>query len=48
MSSVRFRNRSDAGRRLAEALRAHGVAPDPLVLTLPRGGVPVAVETSRS
>ena len=38
-----FRNRSEAGRRLAKAL-AHYKKDDPLVLALPRGGVAVAVE----
>ena len=38
---MRFRDRADAGRRLAERLRM--VAPArPVVVALPRGGVPVA------
>jgi putative phosphoribosyl transferase len=42
----RFKNRTDAGRQLAEALA--GVAfRDPVVLALPRGGVPVGVEIAR-
>lgn len=36
-----FRDREEAGRRLAERLRALDL-PRPLVLALPRGGVPVA------
>lgn len=43
----RFRNRADAGRRLAELLQRAGLS-DPVVLALPRGGVPVAVEVARS
>lgn len=42
-----FRNREDAGRRLAAAL-AHLKDERPLVLALPRGGVPVAVEVGRA
>ncbi|HWH96855.1 MAG TPA: phosphoribosyltransferase family protein [Pseudolysinimonas sp.] len=40
-----FRNRSDAGRRLAAHL-APWSAPDVIVLGLPRGGVPVAAEVA--
>jgi len=38
-----FRNRTEAGRRLAEAL-THLRGRDPVVLALPRGGVPVGYE----
>jgi putative phosphoribosyl transferase len=38
---VRFRNRIDAGQQLAERLETLGLA-DPIVLGLPRGGIPVA------
>jgi len=41
-----FRNRSQAGRRLAEALRSFD-APDVVVIGLARGGVPVAAEVAR-
>lgn len=42
----RFRNRRDAGLRLAAELRAY--APEhPIVLALPRGGVPVGLEIAR-
>jgi predicted phosphoribosyltransferase len=44
---VRFRDRADAGRRLADALDAYRNQPAVLVLALPRGGVPVAVEVAR-
>lgn len=42
---MRFRDRVDAGRRLAERLD-HLRAEDPIVLGLPRGGVPVAAEVA--
>lgn len=42
-----FRDRRDAGRYLAEKLRAYADEPDVLVLALPRGGVPVAFEVAR-
>lgn len=37
-----FRNRADAGKRLAEKLMQYADRSDTLVLALPRGGVPVA------
>ena len=40
-----FADRADAGRRLAAAVVALGLA-DPVVLALPRGGVPVAYEVA--
>jgi putative phosphoribosyl transferase len=40
-----FRNRADAGRKLAAALAAYKNA-RPVVLALPRGGVPVAAEVA--
>jgi putative phosphoribosyl transferase len=42
-----FQNRSDAGRRLAEKLR-HLKDRKPVVLALPRGGVPVGFEIARA
>jgi|JI10StandDraft_1071094.scaffolds.fasta_scaffold20636_4 putative phosphoribosyl transferase len=42
-----FRDRRDAGRQLAAAL-AHFKAARPLVLALPRGGVPVAFEVAQA
>lgn len=44
---MRFTDRADAGRRLAERLRGE-LAPDAVVLGLPRGGVPVAYEVARA
>lgn len=41
MPAMRFHDRTDAGRRLAERL-LHLKDADPVVLALPRGGVPVA------
>ena len=41
-----FADRADAGRRLAQRLRAMNLA-DPVVLALPRGGVPVGYEIAR-
>lgn len=48
---MRFRDRADAGRQLAARLGEladSGELPDPLVLALPRGGVPVAAEAART
>ena len=41
-----FRDRADAGRRLARKLR-HLKTKNPVVLALPRGGVPVGFEIAR-
>ena len=41
-----FRNRSDAGRILAESLK-HYQGSDVLVFAIPRGGIPVAVEVAK-
>jgi putative phosphoribosyl transferase len=41
-----FRDRVQAGRLLAENLRAESGLTQPLVLALPRGGVPVAFEAA--
>lgn len=42
----RFRNRTEAGRLLGEAIAKKGFH-DPVILALPRGGVPVALEVAR-
>jgi putative phosphoribosyl transferase len=47
-TSDTFRDRADAGRRLGARLAELGVAPEPLVLGLPRGGVTVAAEVAAS
>jgi predicted phosphoribosyltransferase len=46
--SVLFRNRTEAGQRLAEHLSVYAGRTDVLVLALPRGGVPVAFEVARA
>src|SRR5947209_911720 len=43
-----FRDRTDAGQRLAAKLAAYVDRPDVLVLALPRGGVPVGSEVARA
>lgn len=43
-----FRDRRDAGRALGKALLAHRRWQHPVVLALPRGGVPVAAEVARA
>ena len=47
-SAAAFRDRRDAGRRLAEQLAAYGNRSDVTVLALPRGGVPVGYEVARA
>lgn len=42
---MRFADRRDAGQRLAAELKARAL-PDPVVLALPRGGVPVGYEVA--
>ena len=42
-----FRNREEAGGRLGDTLARIMPDTDPLLLALPRGGVPVAFQTSR-
>jgi putative phosphoribosyl transferase len=45
---MRFANRTEAGRALADRLQAFAGRDDIVVLALPRGGVPVAAEVARA
>jgi putative phosphoribosyl transferase len=45
--TMRFRDRVDAGRALAERLQPYRGRDDVVVLALPRGGVPVGFELAR-
>jgi putative phosphoribosyl transferase len=47
MAMRRFRNREEAGRKLAEALASYRTE-RPIILALPRGGVPVGYEIARA
>ncbi|HEX5724218.1 MAG TPA: phosphoribosyltransferase [Longimicrobiaceae bacterium] len=46
--ATRFRDRADAGQRLARELSRYAGRPDVVVLALPRGGVPVGYEVARA
>jgi predicted phosphoribosyltransferase len=48
MEPETFRDRHEAGRRLAAKLAGYAHCPDVLVLALPRGGVPVGHEVARA
>lgn len=43
-----FKNRIEAGRSLARALKSYAERPGILILALPRGGVPVAFEVAQA
>ena len=44
----KYRDRNEAGKRLAEELAGFNAEKDAVVLGLPRGGVPVAAEVARA
>ena len=47
--AMRFRDREDAGRQLADLLRRADLgSADVLVLALPRGGIPVAAQVAQA
>jgi putative phosphoribosyl transferase len=46
--NARFRNRADAGRILAQRLKAIAADDDVIVLALPRGGVPIGYEVAQA
>jgi putative phosphoribosyl transferase len=48
MEASRFSDRTEAGRFLAEQLRAYAGRDDVIVVALPRGGVPVGYEVART
>jgi putative phosphoribosyl transferase len=43
-----FRDRTDAGRQLAEKLDAFAGRTDVIVLALPRGGVPIGYQVAKA
>lgn len=47
MAEMRFKNRKDAGERLADVLATLPVEPGAVVVGLPRGGIPVGYQIAR-
>lgn len=45
---MKYRDRTEGGRALAEKLKHYANRPDLVVLALPRGGVPVGAEVARA
>src|SRR5215475_3894824 len=45
---MRYQDRTEAGRLLAERLAKYKNRPDVVILALPRGGVPVAYEVAQA
>jgi putative phosphoribosyl transferase len=45
---MRFQDRVDAGRHLADKLKTYTNRSDVVILALPRGGVPVGYEVARA
>lgn len=45
---MEFKDRTEAGKLLANALKAYQNAEDTIILALPRGGLPVGVEIKKS
>ncbi len=48
MVELPFQDRAEAGRLLGAELASHKVTPNPIVLALPRGGLPVAAEVAEA
>jgi putative phosphoribosyl transferase len=46
--TITFRNRTEAGKLLAQKLKAYANLSDVIVLALPRGGVPVGFEVAKA
>src|SRR5262249_53712018 len=46
--TMRYQDRTEAGRLLAERLAKYKNRPDVVILALPRGGVPVAYEVAQA